>query len=82
MLQLELVKLLLTVHLDNQGHHEHEKCGPDDPGGFSGALEEFFSNEGGIRRRFPALIDDRRFGDAREDSTGRHCKTEEGGVSF
>lgn len=56
LLQFELVKLSLSVHLDNEGHEEHEAGGAEYPGSISGTLEEFVDHEGGVGRGLLASV--------------------------
>lgn len=48
MLQVEFIKLLLAVHLDNEGNNEDEEGGADYPSRLTGALQEALGDVAGV----------------------------------
>lgn len=48
MLQLELIELLFAIHLNDERDNEDEECGAGDPGGFTGAPQQFIGDESSI----------------------------------
>lgn len=60
LLHLELVKLGLAVHLDDERYDEDKEGGACNPGGLSGALEELFAHDSGLRSGSLAAVHYRR----------------------
>lgn len=56
LLQLELVELLLTVHLDDERHDEDQERGSSYPRRLSGAPQELLGDEAGVGGRLLALV--------------------------
>lgn len=70
MLEVEVVKLLLTVHLDDQGNNQYKERSSGDPRGLSSALKKFLGNDGGVGRGLLAPTHDRRLRYPCEDAQG------------
>lgn len=66
LLELELGHLLVTVHLDDERHHQDEEGGSSDPGGLARALQELLAHEYGVAGGLPPTRDDGRLTQPRD----------------
>lgn len=68
LLELEIIKLLFTIHLDHQWHDQDEKCGSSKLGSLPSGLQEFLGYECGVARSLPAPGHDPRLGEPWDDA--------------
>ncbi|KAG0488413.1 hypothetical protein HPP92_007224 [Vanilla planifolia] len=69
LLQLELIHLCLTIHLDNEGDDEDEESRASDPCSLTSAPKELFRDGGNLTGSIPPFDNDRSLRDLSEDAS-------------